>query len=111
MCKIIFQRIKGRAEIPLKQDGQTLLFNLRISNKSQTSLKFPNDEDKVGDKTGMALYRMSSVLPDCVALAAKEKGYAVEPGARGFFYNVEPIEIVDFFEIGTRAFSPSLMLK
>ena len=27
------------------------------------------------------------------------------------FYNVEPIEIVDFFEIGTRAFSPSLMLK
>ena len=42
---------------------------------------------------------------------AKEKGYAVEPGARGFFYNVEPIEIVDFFEIGTRAFSPSLMLK
>ena len=44
-------------------------------------------------------------------LAAKEKGYAVEPGARGFFYNVEPIEIVDFFEIGTRAFSPSLMLK
>ena len=92
-------------------DGQTLLFNLRISNKSQTSLKFPNDEDKVGDKTGMSLYRMSSVLPDCVALAAKEKGYAVEPGARGFFYNVEPIEIVDFFEIGTRAFSPSLMLK
>ena len=47
-------------------------------------MKFPNDEDKVGDKTGMALYRMSSVLPDCVALAAKEKGYAVEPGARGF---------------------------
>ena len=54
---------------------------------------------------------MSSSLPDGVAIAAREKGYSIANGSKGFFYNVEPIEIVDFFDIGTRASSKSLMLR
>ena len=45
---------------------------------------------------------MSSILPEGVSLAAREKGYSVADKSRGFFFNVEPIEIVDFFDIGTR---------
>ena len=42
---------------------------------------------------------MSSILPEGVSLAAREKGYSVADKSRGFFFNVEPIEIVDFFDI------------
>jgi len=54
---------------------------------------------------------MSSDLPDPIAFAARERGYDVDAGAKGFFYNVEPIEIVEFFDIGTRASSQSMLLR
>jgi hypothetical protein len=35
----------------------------------------------------------------------------VTTGARGFFFNVEPVEMVEFFDIGTRASSQSMLLR
>jgi len=92
-------------------DGEVLFFNLHTSDESKKSIKFPVNDLDIPDHFGQTLFRMSSFLPDGVATAAREKGYSVANGSKGFFYNVEPIEVVDFFDIGTRASSKSLMLR
>ena len=45
---------------------------------------------------------MSSPLPGHVAKLAADKGYKVSQGARGFIFNADPRDIVNFFDIGTR---------
>lgn len=92
-------------------DGDILLFNLHSGQAKGSPLKFADDENHVIDPYGKSLFRMSSELPAAVAQAAREKGYQVSPRARGFFFNVEPVEVVEFFDIGTRASSQSLMLR
>jgi len=92
-------------------DGHSLLFNLHTSNSKAGPIEFGSNEEAVRDPYGKSLFRMSSPLPKPVADAAREKGYEVEAGARGFFYNVEPVEIVEFFDIGTRASSQSMLLR
>jgi hypothetical protein len=92
-------------------DGDILFFNLHSGQGKGPPLQFADDENVVLDPYGKSLFRMSSTLPDVVAQAAREKGYSVAPASRGFFFNVEPIEIVEFFDIGTRASSQSLMLR
>ena len=93
------------------EDGEVLLFNLLTSDDDSKSIKFPYTDTQISDSNGKCLFRMSSPLPNGVSLAAREKGYSISDGSRGFFYNVEPIEIVDFFDIGTRASSSSMMLR
>ncbi len=92
-------------------DGQVLLFNLHTTDEVSKAIKFPTTDHNIVDMNAKSLFRMSSILPDGVSLAAREKGYSISNKSRGFFYNVEPIEIVDFFDIGTRASSKSLMLR
>ena len=46
---------------------------------------------------------MSSQLPEHLIRFAREKGHTVGIESRGFMFNAEAAEIVDFFEIGTRA--------
>ena len=92
-------------------DGSVLLFNLHTSDEGVRPIKFPVSEDEITDLHGKSLFRMSSILPEGVSLAAREKGYSVADKSRGFFFNVEPIEIVDFFDIGTRASSQSMQLR
>lgn len=93
------------------EDGDLLFFNLHLGNAKDSPLKFPKAEEDVKDPYGQVLFRMSSPLPKVVAMAAQERGYDVREGARGFFFNVEPLEIVEFFDIGTRASSQSMMLR
>ena len=46
---------------------------------------------------------MSSPLPPHLQKAAEEKGIRATMESRGFMFNAETAEIVDFFDIGTRA--------
>ena len=93
------------------EDGEVLFFNVHTSDESKKPIKFPVSEIDIPDHFGRTLFRMSSELPDSIASAAREKGYSIANGSKGFFYNVEPIEVVDFFDIGTRASSDSLILR
>ncbi|MEY2776721.1 MAG: hypothetical protein RLY30_819 [Pseudomonadota bacterium] len=92
-------------------DGDLLLFNLHVGGGHARPIRFPLRESEITDPYGQMLFRMSSDLPDPIAHAARERGYDVDAGAKGFFYNVEPIEIVEFFDIGTRASSQSMLLR
>ena len=88
------------------EDGDILFFNLHTSDGKAGPIQFGNTSTRSKTPTEKSLSNVECATP-ARADAAREKGYIVEDGARGFFFNVEPVEIVEFFDIGTRP-RPSL---
>ncbi|GAA2431840.1 VWA domain-containing protein [Actinomadura vinacea] len=82
-------------------DGAALLFNLHISSVHHVPVSFPATGDGLTE-SGRRLFAMSSPLPDSMLAYAKELGVSAEPGSRGFVYNGEIGDIVQFLDIGTR---------
>ncbi|HAN93110.1 MAG TPA: hypothetical protein DCQ33_13670 [Nitrospira sp.] len=85
------------------KDGNVLLFNLHVSTAGGDPVKFPSSEDGLTNSYAKLLFRMSSPLPPHLHKAAEEKGIKATVESRGFMFNAETTEIVDFFDIGTRA--------
>lgn len=84
-------------------DGTVLMFNLHVSTAGGDPVKFPASDDGLPDSYAKLLFRMSSPLPPHLQKAAEDKGIKATMESRGFVYNGEIAEIVDFFDIGTRA--------
>lgn len=84
-------------------DGNVLLFNLHVSTIGGDPVKFPTSDAGLSDSYAKLLFRMSSPLPPHLQKAAEEKGIKATMESRGFVFNGEISEIVDFFDIGTRA--------
>ena len=84
-------------------DGPALLFNLHVSTRGAQPVKFPASENNLIDKYAKLLFRMSSQLPAHLIEYAQSKGIDAGVTSRGFIFNAEPAEIVDFYDIGTRA--------
>lgn len=85
------------------QDGGVLLFNLHVSTLGGDPVRFPSSDAGLSDEYARLLFRMSSPLPPHLHRVAQEKGIPATMESRGFIYNGEISEIVDFFDIGTRA--------
>lgn len=84
-------------------DGEVLLLNLHISASENNSIEFPSSELSLPNDFAKMLFRMSSFLPQHLLDFAKEKGFSISGEAKGFMFNAETVQIVDFFDIGTRA--------
>lgn len=84
-------------------DGNLLLLNLHVSESGSAAAKFPASESALPDQYAKLLFRMSSQLPEHLIRFAQDKGLQVSFESRGFIFNGEAAEIVDFFDIGTRA--------
>jgi hypothetical protein len=85
-------------------DGHVLLFNCHISNQGGSgAIQFPATPDGLPDRYSQMLFDMSSPFPPGFAHAAADMGFNLEPEARGFVFNADPVALVHFFEIGTRA--------
>uniref|UniRef100_UPI0035B01B15 VWA domain-containing protein n=1 Tax=Hylemonella sp. TaxID=2066020 RepID=UPI0035B01B15 len=84
-------------------DGPVVVMNIHVSALGSDTIKFPSSESGLPDSHAKLLFRMSSPLPPHLAAFAKDKGYNVSPESRGYMFNAEAGEIVDFFDIGTRA--------
>ena len=84
-------------------DGEVLVFNLHVSSAGGDTIKFPASENALPDAYARMLFRMSSALPEHLIRFAQEKGFAVGSESRGFMFNADAVEIVEFFDIGTRA--------
>jgi len=84
-------------------DGSVLLFNCHISSSSSNPIEFPSSESPLPDSYAKLLFRMSSVLPEHLIKFAQSKGNQVGMESRGFLFNAEAVQLVDFFDIGTRA--------
>lgn len=83
-------------------DGPSLLFNAHVSSLSGEASQFPSSDSGLPDSYAKMLFGMSSELPAHVARIASDKGYRIGEGARGFMFNADPRDIVNFFDIGTR---------
>jgi hypothetical protein len=84
-------------------DGNVLLLNLHVSSRAGQPISFPAGEGTLPDQYAKLLFRMSSQLPTHLVTAVQDKGHKVSHEARGYIFNAEAGEIVDFFDIGTRA--------
>lgn len=84
-------------------DGEALLMNIHVSVSGNEPEKFPASESRLPDHYSKMLFRMSSPLPTNLARYAQDKGYSVSNESRAFMFNAEVVELVDFFDIGTRA--------
>lgn len=84
-------------------DGMVLMFNLHVSTSGANPIEFPASEAGLPDDYAKLLFRMSSPLPHHLIKFAEEKGFKVGMESRGFMFNADAVQIVDFFDIGTRA--------
>ena len=84
-------------------DGAVLLFNLHVSTSGADPIEFPASENTLPDNYAKLLFRMSSQLPEHLIRFAQERGIKVGMESRGFMFNADAVQIVDFFDIGTRA--------
>lgn len=83
-------------------DGGVLLFNVHLSTISAAPFEFPRSDSELPDQFAKQLFGMSSPLPDYLLNAAKQEGYNVSEGARGFVFNAEIVALIRFLDIGTR---------
>jgi hypothetical protein len=83
-------------------DGGVLLFNCHLSANRAAKSEFPSSAESLADPLARTLFAISSPLPPNFAGAAGEMGLALSEGARGFVFNADAVELVQFFDIGTR---------
>lgn len=87
------------------QDGNVLVFNIHISSDDdENSLMFPGSDDALpSDPFAQMLFDISSTLTPGMISAAREKGFAnVKDNSRGFAYNADIVNLIEFLDIGTR---------
>jgi hypothetical protein len=83
-------------------DGNVLLFNVHISEKSGQEIAFPENENSLPDKFAQMLFRMSSNLPTPFRALASKDGPPIGENARGFLFNADAVKLIEFIDIGTR---------
>jgi hypothetical protein len=84
-------------------DGHALLFNIHLSSKRGTPVRFPDAEDRLPDDYARMLFRMSSRLPEPIRREAANEGFPVSEASRGFAFNADLTSLIAFLDIGTRA--------
>lgn len=97
------EEIAGHLTQIRTNDGPALMLNIHVSSLGADAIRFPASESGLPDDYAKMLFRMSSQLPEHLIRFAQDKGHAVSVESRGFMFNAEAAEIVDFFDIGTRA--------
>ena len=84
------------------EDGNILLLNLHVSSLGGQPVQFPASDNALPDQYAKLLFRMSSQLPEHLVRVAQEKGIPTSFESRGFMFNADAEQIVNFFDIGTR---------
>jgi len=85
------------------EDGDALLFNVHISAKGGNQIRFPDNEEGLPDDYAKMLFRTSSPLPEPIRREAGKEGFAVTENSRGFVFNADLVQLVQFLDLGTRA--------
>lgn len=85
-------------------DGSTLVFNIHISSDTSGSpaIAFPDDSFQPPDSFADTLFRMSSHLTPAIIEYAQKMDRNVKTNARGFAFNANLVDLIEFLDIGTR---------
>jgi hypothetical protein len=65
-------------------------------------VELPGTPDRLPDQFAKLLFAMSSALTPFMIGRAQEMGMPAEDGARGFVFNAQPVQVIQFLDIGTR---------
>jgi hypothetical protein len=82
-------------------DGDVLLYNCHLSSTRGPRQAYPSDDEGLTDRYARQLFGMSSELPPIHFEGAIHFGHGAVPGARGFVFNSDMVELVEFIDIGT----------
>ncbi len=80
--------------------GNSLVFNIHISNGSDKKVYFPsviNDDNQLAN----VLFNISSSLNENMIRIAQQKGYHIHNNAKGYIFNGNATDLINFLNIGT----------
>lgn len=80
--------------------GNAFVLNIHISSNSGERKLFPCNHDS-SDRYAKLLFDLSSPLNDNMLRIAKSKGYQVENGSKGYVFNGNSSDLLNFLNIGT----------
>jgi len=80
--------------------GNVSILNIHISTRAGDKILFPSEVTS-GDKFGRLLFEMSSPLDDNMIRIAQQKGYNIQNNARGYVFNGNATDLINFLNIGT----------
>ncbi|MDR2081070.1 MAG: hypothetical protein LBP54_04205 [Campylobacteraceae bacterium] len=86
--------------------GNALIFNLHVSSFDANTIEYPFSDSNIKDEYAKMLFRMSSIFPEHLIGKANDRGYRVVDNSRGFIFNADAVDIVNFLEIGTLPTNP-----
>lgn len=83
--------------------GPVNILNIHISTRAGDKLLFPN-EVNTGDKFEKLLFEMSTPLDENMIRLARNRGYNILNGAKGYVYNGDSNDLLNFLDIGSQIF-------
>ncbi len=81
--------------------GAVNILNIHISTRAGDKLLFPNEILKSNDMFGRLLFEMSTPLNENMIRLAQQKGYSIQDNARGYVFNGNATDLINFLNIGT----------
>jgi hypothetical protein len=99
-----FNPLKNEAE-QIKRIGTNYgavnILNIHISSRSGDRVLFPNDITNVNDKFAKLLFDISTRLNENMVRLAQQKGYNIQSNAKGYVFNGNATDLINFLNIGT----------
>ncbi|WP_373479793.1 vWA domain-containing protein [Geminocystis sp.] len=84
-------------------DGNVIILNAHISNASAGKIELPsNDSAFSSNQFAKFLFDISSVLPDPLIESAKNTGFNVQTGAKGFVFNADAETLIKLLNFGSQ---------
>lgn len=80
--------------------GSVNILNIHISSRVGDKLLFPN-EVTTGDRFEKLLFEMSTPLDENMIRIAQQKGYDIRQNAKGYVFNGNASDLINFLNIGT----------
>ena len=85
--------------------GNPFIFNIHISYTNEDQVLFPNSiEDvnsKISDSNASLLYELSSHLNEKMVNIGSTKGYKLDLDSKGFIFNGNSSDLINFLNIGS----------
>lgn len=84
-------------------DGNVIILNAHISDASAGKIELPsNDSGFSSNKFAQFLFDISSVLPEPLVESAKNAGFNVQTGAKGFVFNADAETLIKLLNFGSQ---------
>ena len=72
-----------------------------LSEKISDRVLFPNEVDNLNNKFSRLLFDMSTPLNENMVRIALQKGYNISNNPKGYIYNGNAVDLINFLNIGT----------